>query len=407
MDLILEKKPSETQASIRLPLSKSISNRLIIIKALSSVVEASHVANCKDSISLFHAVEFGSNDINVGDAGTPYRFLMAYLSYVGIPVQMDGSKRMRERPIAELVEALESLGAEIRYLDKKGYPPIQIKSGIKRGGKVRVKTTRSSQFVSALLLIAPYLKSGLQIELEGQTVSQAYIDMTIALMARFGVKVEVRKKTLIVPEGNYLDVPDFELERDWSAASYFYTFLSLSDTGNMLLNALKPQSIQGDSVCLKLFEAFGVHSEKHKEGVEIMRIAKTLTSFTGDLTSFPDIVPSIIIALCGNPGVHTLNGISHLEYKESKRLEVLKTHLSQLNVEMHVDGDLVTIDTRNFKPNPNFVVETNEDHRMAMSLACLVQINAVVKIKSAEVVEKSFPEFWQEFAKIARLSHVQ
>lgn len=402
MTLVLQKREVELKAEIQLPLSKSLSNRLLVIKSLCSTISQRDVAKCDDSQVLFEALEYGIGTINVGHAGTPFRFLLAYYTYQGLPIILDGSSRMRERPIEEMVTALNTLGADLEYLGETGYPPIAIRSGIKGGGEVSIDLSRSSQFASALLLIGPYLQGGLKINYQN-LVSESYLSMTVEMMKHFGVDVLWSNSSLEVKQGKYTETP-FELESDWSAASYFYCILSLSQNGALSMNGLRPESLQGDKVVVDLFSKLGVVTRYNEDQLTIKREGKK-SEIDVDLNSTPDIVPSVLVACCGTPGVHKIRGINHLQYKESDRISILTDHFSQLNVSLEVSDNDVIIDTRNFQSNVNFVVNAANDHRMAMSLACLVMLNGNLKIENEEVVEKSFPEFWNEMSHLLEIEH--
>ena len=401
----LQKKSEELVGEVNLPLSKSISNRVIIIKALSSLVSHTDVADCEDSRVLFEAVEFGADKINVGNAGTPYRFLLAYLSYVGIPVKLEGSKRMCERPIAELVDALTELGARIEYLGQKGFPPVHIVSGIKDGKQITIDQSRSSQFASALLLVAPYLKSGIELQLKGESVSRPYLDMSIKLMELFGAKVHQEGSVIRVEHSNYIE-RDYKVERDWSSASYFFTLLSLSDKREVLLKELSLDSLQGDSRCAKLYEAFGIQTEQAEQGLRISKKEhKTGFELDLDMADTPDLVPSIIVSMIAVPAVHRIRGIKHLKIKESDRIQVLAEHLEKLNVSISEEAGNVTIDTRDFNGIDNFVINSTDDHRMAMALSCLTQYVSSSSVPESDVVKKSFPGFWNELSKFMSVTN--
>lgn len=393
-----------TEVNCKLPKSKSLSNRLILIHQLVGNLSLVHVSDCDDSELLYRALLDESESLNFNNAGTPYRFALAYFALTGQKKILDGSSRMRERPIDELVMALRSLGANIEYLKTDGFPPVRIIEGVKHGGKIAVDISKSSQFASALMLIAPYLHGGLKIQLTGKESSLSYLKMTYELIREFGVNAEWSDgDTITISEGKYQNL-DFPLESDWSAASYFYSILSLSSDGTIVLNGLMKKSLQGDAVLPKLFLNLGVKTDFVNETLVLKKAERKTDSFHFDLGATPDIVPAVTVALCAIPGLHKIEGISKLKYKESDRIQVLKSHLSQLGVEFQIQSDSVTIDTRHFEPIENFVVETFDDHRMAMSMACLVKILDKVVVNDAEVVSKSFPNFWEEMAKLIQVN---
>lgn len=395
-------------ATIELPLSKSISNRLLIINALTpGATEPVAVADCDDTYLLAKALETsaaanGEVRLDTGAAGTATRFITAYLSArPGVNAVVDGSERMRRRPMAILIDSLRTLGADITCLEHEGYLPLSIKGKQLEGGTLAIDASVSSQFISALMMIAPTMSKGLTLKLEGELLSKPYIDMTAALMRRNGAEVEFEApfEEITVAPKPYDRQGDREVERDWSAASYWYETAALT-AGFVTLPGLQLPSLQGDGACARLFEMLGVvttDSEDVEDAKEIAPSPEQFSRFEVDLTDTPDLAQTLAVtaAMLGIP--FHLRGLKSLRVKETDRLEALRTELDKYGiiVEIRNDSELVW----NGERHPIFerpVIDTYDDHRMAMSFAPTAMLIPGIVIRDAEVVSKSYPGFWDD-----------
>lgn len=323
------------------------------------------------------------------------RFLAAYLSITVGKFLLTGSERMKVRPIEQLVKSLTKLGAQIAYAGEPGFPPLRIIGSELKGGKLRIDASESSQFITALMLIAPYLEGGLDIGFAETPVSYPYILMTQKLMQEFGVKVQINQKAITINPGSY-QVKPFSVEADWSAASYWYELAALSEDADIFIQGLKKQSVQGDRVVVELFEKLGVQTYFEKEGVRL-RKSNHAFSFAYDFTSCPDLVPAVLATCAGNKIHAELTGISHLKHKESDRIASLQTELLKTGTVLKYDDNAVELipDTANLN-GLHCIFDTYADHRIAMALAPLVLKLGSVKINNPKVVDKSYPHFWTD-----------
>ncbi|MFI3239928.1 MAG: 3-phosphoshikimate 1-carboxyvinyltransferase [Bacteroidales bacterium] len=394
--------PENMVGTVNLPASKSISNRALIINALSVSAEGdslSNVARCDDTDVMLKALASEEDIINIGAAGTAMRFLTAfYAMNSGCNVILDGSERMRQRPISILVNALRSLGADIEYGTSEGYPPIAISGKELMGGEIKLAGDVSSQYISALMMIAPLLKGGLRIVLEGRIISIPYIQMTISLMRQFGAKAQLDGNIITIEQGVY-SIGQFTVESDWSAASYWYQLVSLIPNSTVKLPRLTKDSVQGDSRVEEYFSALGVETIYTADAVIIRdKIDYQLPAIlTLNLVDQPDLAQTIIVtaALKGIP--FNISGLSTLKIKETDRIEALRTELYKLGFIIDVtddfsmvwDGNKTDIDT--MQP---IEIATYDDHRMAMAFAGAAVKFTNIVIKDCEVVTKSYPKFW-------------
>lgn len=423
MDIRIFPPEEMIEATVKLPLSKSIINRLLIINALSGATPKSDFAekaaaasdDCRILVSALDALRTGNREINVGAAGTAMRFMTAFLACdngmvpIGEAVTIDGDERMRNRPVGELVDALRKLGAEIRYTRREGFPPMEISPRKLSGGELTVDASISSQFISALMMIAPTLSSPLTITLVGEAASRPYITMTEALMKRFGADVDFQRYTIDVTPGRYDADGDMSVEPDWSAASYWYAIAALS-AGFITLADMQLPSIQGDSRCAELSEMLGVmtsdamdddddedNGAEPVEGLMICPSPEQFSRFEVDLYENPDLAQTFAVAsaMLGIP--FHLRGLSTLRIKETDRLQAMQTEMDKFGfiVEIRNGSELVW----NGERHPIFeipAVETYGDHRMAMAFAPAAVFVPGLMIRNAEVVSKSYPGFWDD-----------
>lgn len=384
--------------------SKSETNRLLLLQALYPNLVLENTSNSDDSEVMQKALAItrqstsNAQTVDVHHAGTAMRFLTAYFSnQEGKEIVLTGSSRMKERPIKILVEALNNMGAEISYEENEGYPPIRIKGKKITQNKVSLPANISSQYISALLLIAPKLENGLQLTLEGEITSIPYIKMTLALLT------EIRVETCFI--GNKITVkslsnPSFQLltvESDWSSASYWFSIVALSEIGKQItLSSYKQNSLQGDSVLVEIYKNFGVETTFNNDNTITISKLKTHypLSFTHNLKDSPDIAQTIAVTCFGLGIGCRLSGLHTLKIKETDRLEALKTELTKLGATISVTEASLTLE-KSDKILSNIRIATYQDHRMAMAFAPLA-LKVPIVIEEAEVVSKSYPTFWED-----------
>ncbi|MEL6652106.1 MAG: 3-phosphoshikimate 1-carboxyvinyltransferase [Bacteroidota bacterium] len=386
---------------VALPASKSESNRALIIQALSGgAVELDNLSSARDTQTMIRLLSSEGLVLDVIDAGTTMRFLTAFCSAVGRDQILTGTPRMCQRPIGILVEALRSLGAEINYRNQEGYPPLHIVNQGKKlnGGHLKMRGNVSSQFITAILLIAPYLDGGLQIELEGDITSRPYIEMTRKLMAHFGVETEwVGERSIDIPAKEY-SANSYTIESDWSAASYWYSMLALAEEGEVFLEGLRRDSWQGDQGIREIMKHFGVSTRFTKEGAQLTKkkFKARKKPIHIDFTDTPDLAQTVAVVSAATGVPVFMTGLHTLRVKETDRIHALQTELAKFGVEMKVDGDDCTVEGLAGPSEKS--VETYEDHRMAMAFAPLALRQPELMVKHPEVVEKSYPEYWDHLA---------
>lgn len=383
------------KGEIDLPISKSIANRYLITSALAKNILRLPDKLPEDVRILQEALNSESLEINIGMAGTAMRFLTAHFSIQeGRIVLLTGAERMKQRPIKELVNALQSLGAEIEYLEQDGFPPLQIVGKRLSGGEVKISGSVSSQFISALMMIGPMLERGLQIQLKGKVLSKPYIELTADCMLKCGAKVEIDENLISIESGNY-EIPELSIESDWSAASYFYALAAVRPNSKFLLKGLDLDSSQGDSVLARWFHEIGVTSVQKRIGVEIQSGSPIKLPAELDFTNHPDLAQTFAFLTAGLGQSLKLTGLDNLRIKETDRVEAMKTELEKLGVSVLVDGNEMIVSGSVSAKAAN--IKTYNDHRMAMSAAVL---SAVIptQIENPEVVAKSFPGFWNTVA---------
>lgn len=392
---------------IVLPSSKSITNRAYIIKKLAEqnfIIQ--NASKSSDSENLKKCIEIIDDNKNIDkpcvldvfDAGTNMRFLTALLSIKQGVWILTGSERMKQRPIKDLVDALKSFGAEIKYLENDGYPPIFINGKTLRGGEISFNSLVSSQFVSSLLLIAPVLKNGLRINFLGKIVSYPYILMTLNLMGHFGICYNIEKDSIFVDNQEYF-ANDIIIEADWSSASYWYQVAALCKNSKINLKGLKKSNLQGDDILTEVFELFGVTTIFCSESVILSNSKEIKKSICLDCSNYPDLVPSIALTSAVLGISAKLTGIGHLAHKESDRIISLANEISKLGIKCIFDSDNIEIIGSELSFNKNTIFETHNDHRIAMSLAPLALKTSMLKIDNGEVVTKSYPRFWDDLKK--------
>lgn len=389
---------------INLPASKSISNRVLILQYLASAdFSLQNISDANDTILLQKCLQDIKNKtcniIDCEDAGTVFRFLTSALSITKGNWILTGTKRMQERPIGTLVNTLRDIGAKITFLKKEGFPPIQIEGGEIEGGEIHIPSLHSSQFISSLMLIAPFLPKGLKIHINKNEIpSFPYVEITADVMRHFGLTVYLEDSFIEVPH-SIPESKSFIIENDWSAASYFYESVALRPELKLSLGGLFEKSSQGDSIISKWFEELGVRTTYTNSGVLITGGGEKTNKFEKDFRHCPDLAQTFAVCCAALKIPATLSGLSSLRIKETDRLTALYNELNKINIPAVIKDDSLYIPASDFtvgKP-----IETYNDHRMAMAFAPLALLNKNIVINDKEVVRKSFPSFWDEFNKLA------
>ncbi|MCK5857291.1 MAG: 3-phosphoshikimate 1-carboxyvinyltransferase [Bacteroidales bacterium] len=398
---------------MELPTSKSISNRLLIMKALANdKIELKSISTANDTSLLqdlltkdLHS-DFQKQELNTQDAGTVYRFLTAFLSIGKGEYTLNGNTRMQQRPIRVLVDALRHLGADIKYLNKEGYPPLLINGKDLASNNLTIDAHISSQYITAILLISPYLPEGLKIQLNKTVSSLPYIDMTIKLMQDFGISVQRIAQSVIIEKGKYKGLV-YETESDWSAAAFWYQCVAFSNNASIFMKGLKKNSIQGDAVLPSIFEQLGVKTSFQNDGVLIEKSSVINHNISLDFNNYPDIAMSVINTCAGLGVIGKFSGLKSLKIKESNRIAVLESELSKLGFDFREtdENEWVLINSCKIKETEYdfsaVTIQTHEDHRVAMSFAPFAVLGKGINIKDALVVKKSYPNFWKEFNKLS------
>ncbi|MBP5419628.1 MAG: 3-phosphoshikimate 1-carboxyvinyltransferase [Bacteroidales bacterium] len=386
-------------ADITLPTSKSISNRLLLINVLChSPYKPENISDSDDTRVMLRAVESDCSLVDVGAAGTSMRFLTAYLSLLPGEHVITGSERMKQRPIALLVDALRSLGADIQYVENEGFPPLKIVGKELQGGMVILPGNVSSQYISALMMIAPMVKGGLQIVLKGKINSRPYIDMTLSVMKSYGVDGEWNDNKISIPEGRYMPQQN-RVEADWSAASYWYEMAALCPQCTFHLIGLQRESLQGDSAVKKIAEALGVTTEFCEDGVIVSKTKNAVSQFNYDFSSQPDLAQTFVVASCLMNIKFSFTGLESLKIKETDRLGALVAELRKLGYVLNSNNiDTLTWNGERIEPMSMPIINTYKDHRMAMAFMSAVAVypDASITIDDPDVVSKSYPMFWRD-----------
>ena len=389
-----------SQKKITISGSKSISNRLLILQSIFSNITIKNLSTCDDTRHMSDALQSSLNKINIEHAGTAMRFLTSFFSVKkNSIVEIYGSKRMHKRPISILVQSLKEIGAKIEYLENSGFPPLRIIGQKLQSKKLKIDSSISSQYISSLILIAPKIEGGLEIEMIGKDTSLPYIEMTIDLLKIIGVSATFQNNIISISQKDKINSIEITVEPDWSSASYFYSIVSLAEIGYALeLSNFKSYSIQGDKSVSKIFELFGVKTTFLDESIRLEKIAKSEKIINLDLSANPDLAQTIAVTCLALKISCKLIGLHTLKIKETDRIIALENEIKKFNVFPMVTNDSIEFNASNaiFKPTK---IRTYEDHRMAMAFACLA-VMTNLEIENPRVVSKSFPEFWDRFASI-------
>ena len=391
-----------TNTKIIISGSKSESNRLLILQRFFNDLKLENLSDSDDTKHLQKALSSNSKIIDIGHAGTAMRFLTAFFSVKeGSEIILTGSERMQNRPVKILVEALQSLGADIEYLEKPGFPPLKIKGKNITGKKVKIQGSVSSQYISALLLIAPSLQNGLEIELLGKITSVPYIKMTLALLREVGVSYSWNENIIKIEPVKSIKPQTVVVESDWSSASYFYSLIALGEAGvTISLSSYKKGSLQGDSVLIDIYKHFGVATKFDKDKIILTKKNIDPKPLSLNLIDYPDLAQTIAVTCFGLRIACDLTGLHTLKIKETDRLVALKTELEKLGAQVEITDKSLHL-KQSDHINKNIAIDTYNDHRMAMAFAPLA-LKVPITINNAEVVTKSFTSFWDVFESVFR-----
>src|SRR5690606_37495701 len=393
MNIRIQSNQTKFQKQITITGSKSESNRCLLLRALYPGLTIENLSNSDDSVVMEKGLEITSGTVDIHHAGTAMRFLTAFFAVKpGAEIILTGSKRMTERPIEILVDALRQLGAEISYENNQGYPPIKIKGKQIIQNKVTLAANISSQYISALLLVAPSLENGLILQLEGNITSVPYIRMTLSLLEELGVQTNLEANTITVKPLDDLPMQQLVVESDWSSASYYYSIVALCEVGTTItLSSYKQNSLQGDSVLQEIYKEFGVESSFKGHDLLLSKVKDVSkdTVINLDLSNAPDIAQTIAVSCFGLSIGCELKGLHTLKIKETDRLEALKAELGKLGADISVTDKTLSLKATS-EIKPEVAIDTYDDHRMAMAFAPLA-LKVPILINDAEVVSKSYP----------------
>lgn len=407
--------PSTLRASIQLPASKSISNRALILHSLAqSNIVPCNLSDCDDTRVMIRALNETSEQIDILAAGTAMRFLTAYLSVTPGTRTITGTKRMQQRPIRILVDALRKLGAQIEYAANEGFPPLRITGTELKGEEISLAGNISSQYISALLMIGAMLPKGLRLHLTGDIISRPYINLTLQLMRDFGAKAEwTSENSITVHPGGYQEVP-FTVESDWSAASYWYQMVALQGIKNKKIEkqekgsfntstypeiellGLFSHSYQGDSRGAEVFSKLGVRTEYTDHGVKLTSIGVPVARLVEDFVDIPDLAQTFVVTCCLMNIPFRFTGLQSLKIKETDRIIALITELRKLGYVVRSEQDsILSWDGERCPAEAEPVISTYEDHRMAMAFAPACLVLPQIQIDEPQVVSKSYPSYWE------------
>ena len=389
-------------STIYLNSSKSESNRLLIIKALSEKeITIKNLSKANDSVLLKNLLESENLVVwDAQDAGTSFRFLTSFLAIKKEHVVLSGTERMKQRPVKVLVDALNKIGAEILYLENEGFPPIYVKGKINQvKNKLDIPGDISSQYISSLLLIAPLLEKGIEINIEEPFYSRPYVNMTLNVMNSFGIKSAVKGNKISIKNQEFSS-GSYIVESDWSAASYWYSILSISDNiNNLTLQGLKKKSNQGDSVISELMKSFGVNTQYKEDGIVLTKIKFDTEEIELDFRDCPDLAQTILVVAAYHKIKLKVSGVESLKIKETDRLLAMKNELKKIGCDFYEEGNYWLLEKRRREIDDELSIDTYKDHRMAMAFAPLASKKSMI-INDPDVVVKSYPTYWEDLKKV-------
>ncbi len=411
MDLIIRSHNPSFRGEVELPYSKSISNRALMIQAYAQKdeIEIDRLSDADDTRLLQKNLEqiFAHNHphnaltIDCGNAGTVFRFLTTLLASRPGLWLLSGSPRMKERPVANLVESLRHLGADIKYAQTNGFPPLKISGKTLEGGKTSVSMDKSSQFASSLVMAAPNWKNGLELKLEGRMTSLPYLKMSLELMRQAGATIKEDENCIFISPKPYHKTM-LKAEADWSSAAFWFELVALSKGGSLLLKGLSTESLQGDSEMVSMFAQLGVKTNTHNGGLHLSQITRKASALHFDLKHQPDMLPALAVCCAGLGCDAQFSGLANLAHKESDRTAALQAELAKFGVDfLKHDNDTFFLNASKIKkaePLKNLSLATYNDHRLAMAFAPLALVFTHIEIEKADVVSKSYPRFWEALA---------
>ncbi|GGH26441.1 3-phosphoshikimate 1-carboxyvinyltransferase [Sphingobacterium alkalisoli] len=406
ISITLSHQTKQIGGTVQLTGSKSESNRALIIRALSdSKVKVENLSEAADTVILekvlmqVHADGSERKVIDIGPAGTAMRFLTSYLNLLDGNFILTGTERMQQRPIGILVDALKNIGAQIQYISKSGFPPLQIEGKISQSSdKVHIKGNVSSQYISSLLLIASALKTGLTIEIEGELTSRPYVTMTLNMLKEAGITYEWEGNTIhVAPQKHQESV--LYVEPDWSAASYWYAMVALSEKGEIFLPGLKKNSLQGDISIAGIMKHFGVQTTFTTKGIHIKKVAIDSNQQLFDFKECPDLAQTVVVVAAALKRNVSFTGLETLKIKETDRIAALQNEISKFGAKLTAEDEIYHLTTANVKDPGAVSFATYEDHRMAMAFAPLALVFDEITIVEPKVVEKSYPAYWEHLAR--------
>lgn len=404
MHRLIHQNISNFNISIHLPSSKSISNRALILNAFyNNQIKLHNISEADDTQLMLNALNTTNTNINLKNAGTCMRFLAAYFAAQNHKeVNLLCSKRMEQRPIADLVNALQNLGADISYLNSLNFPPLNIKGKKLDGKKIAINASESSQFISALMLIAPFIKNGISLELLGNIASIDYIKMTALLMEKFGLTVIINNQIITIPDQNKAPIiNEYTIENDWSSAAFWYLTCCLNNQISISLNNLSLNSIQGDKITPEIFKQLGVNSTPNLGNLIIQKQSEANYNCYFDLSNCIDLAPALCVACAALHINATITGLENLVIKESNRLEAIVTELKKLGYHITFNSNTIFTHPTNFIDfEKQVTINVYNDHRIAMAFAPLALKFKNLCLDEIDVVNKSYPQFFNELAKV-------
>ncbi|WP_316810736.1 3-phosphoshikimate 1-carboxyvinyltransferase [Pedobacter heparinus] len=398
----------DINAEIALTGSKSESNRALIIGALSKgLVKVNNLSDAADTVILNNILNqvSGHQDtascltVDVGHAGTAMRFLTAYLSIANGLFNLTGSGRMKERPVKLLVEALQQLGAGITYAGQSGYPPLNISNDFKQATRnIKIQGNISSQYLSALLMIAPSLPQGLSLEITGELTSRPYLEMTLSMLEEAGIRHRWEGNTIHIENQDFKE-SNLIVEPDWSAASYWYSIAALADQATVILPNLKEKSLQGDSKIREIMVPFGVRTSSVPNGITLKSGTSVAIQEVLDLKDCPDLAQTIIVCAAAKGLNLSFTGLETLKIKETNRILALQQELAKIGVVLKEENEVYTLNCDQLSFPEKITFATYDDHRMAMAFAPLSLFIKEIEMEDYQVVEKSYPDYWKDLEK--------
>lgn len=403
--LILSHQSKTIRGTVQLTGSKSESNRALIIRALSDgIVKVENLSEAADTVTLEAALEIAKTGteefktIDIGPAGTAMRFLTSYLNLVKGNFILTGTERMQQRPIGILVDALKTIGADIHYEKKAGYPPLKIEGGMFQSKEqVAIQGNISSQYISSLLLIASSLKKGLTINIEGELTSRPYVTMTLEMLKEAGIQYDFQEQSIAIKKQDFQPATIY-VEPDWSAASYWYAMVALAQEAHIVLPGLKKHSLQGDFAIIDIMTHFGVTSTFEKDGLHLRKSGLISKKSLFDFKECPDLAQTVVVVAAALRKDTSFTGLETLKIKETDRILALQQEIGKFGAELIAEGEVYHLKTDKVFEPEQISIATYEDHRMAMAFAPLALVFDQVTIEEPEVVEKSYPSFWKHLA---------